>query len=155
LWQCDNFCCAELHVNISTLEIVRVPSSSPAATTFPLSNYHTTTAMSRVALRSQNRNVNYLPPPLILSSPPSSPKTINKPSAQHRIMDNHSGLTLTTSQLPPPPTAVQHWPVIIDGVSSPTTQAPPVMLNRDDNYSSSEMVYIEPARSITHHYLAK
>jgi len=45
--------------------------------------YHTTTTMSREALRPRILNVNYLPPPLILSSPPSSPKNVkNKvPSA--------------------------------------------------------------------------
>jgi hypothetical protein len=44
---------------------------------------------------------------------------------------------------------VQHQPVIIPDVSSPTTEAPPAMLNLDDNYSSSDEAYIEPAGSIT------
>jgi len=150
------FCGAELHINSSTLEIVRVPSSSPAATTFPLSIYHTTTTMSREALRPQNLNVNYLPPPHILSSPPSSPKNVKKQSAKCHIMDNHSGPKRTSSQPPPlPPTVVQHRPVIIDDVSSPTTEAPPAILNLDNNYSSSDKAYIEPARSITADHSAK
>ena len=79
------------------MEIVSVPSFSPAATTFPLPIYHTTTTMSREALRPRNLNVNYLPPPPILSSPPSSPKNVKKQSAKHRIMDNHSGPKCTSS----------------------------------------------------------
>jgi len=94
---CDKFWGAELHINSSTLEIMRVPFSSPAATTFPLPIYHTTTTMSREALRSRILNVNYLPPPLILSSPPSSPKNVkNKvPSATSWT------ITLAQSTLPP------------------------------------------------------
>jgi len=128
---------------------VRVPSSSPVATTFPLPIYHTTTTMSREALRSRNRNVNYLPPPLILSSPPSSPKNAKKQSAKRRIMDDHSGPKRTSSRLPSPPTVVQHQPVIIPDVSPPTTEAPSAMLNLDDTYSSSEEAYVEPAGPIT------
>jgi len=111
--------------------------------------------MSREALRPWNLNVNYLPPPLILSSPPSSPKNVKKQSAKHRIMDNHSGPKRTTSQPPPPPTVVQHRPVIVPDVSSLTTEAPPAMLNLDNNYSSSDEAYIEPARSITAGHSAK
>jgi hypothetical protein len=66
LLQCDKFCGTELHINSSTLEIVRVLSSSLAATTFPLPIYHATTTMNREALRPRNLNVNYLPPPLLL-----------------------------------------------------------------------------------------
>ena len=138
-----------MHINCSTLEIVRVPSSSPAATTFPLPIYHTTTTMSREALRPWNLNVNYLPPPLILSSPPSSPKNVKKQSAKCCIMGDHSGPKCTSSQPPPLPTVVQHRPVIIADVSSPTTEAPPAMLNLDNNYSSSDEAYIEPAEAIT------
>jgi hypothetical protein len=58
------------------LEIVRVPSFSPVASTFPLPIYHTTTTICREALRLQNLDVNYLPPPLILSSPPFSTKNV-------------------------------------------------------------------------------
>jgi len=134
---------------------VRVPSFSPATTTFPLPIYHTTTTMSREGLRPRNLNVNYLPPPLILSSPPSSPKNLKKQSAKHCIMDNHSGPKRTSSQPPPPPTGVQHQPVIIPDVSALTTEAPPAMLNLDDNYSSSEEAYIEPAGSITAGHSAK
>jgi len=134
---------------------VRVPSFSPVATTFPLPIYHTTRTMSREALRPRNINVNYLPPPLILSSPPSSPKNVKKQSAKHRIMDNHSGPKRTSSQRPPPPTVVQHRPVIIPDVSSLTTEAPPAMLNHDDNYSSSDEAYIEPAGLITACHSAK
>jgi len=135
---------------------VRVPSSSPVATTFPLHIYHTTTTLSREALRPWNLNVNYLPPPLILSSPPSSPKNVKKQSAKYRIMDDHSGPKRTSSQPPPPPpTVVQHRPDIIADVSSPTTEAPPAMLNLDDNYSSSDEAYIEPAGSITPDHSAK
>jgi hypothetical protein len=137
------------------LEIVRVPSFSPAATTIPLPIYHTTTTMSREALRPWNLNVNYLPPPLILSSPPSSPKNIKKQSAKHHIMDNHSGPKLSSSQQPSPPTVVQHQPIILPNVSSLTTEAPPAILNLDDNYSSSDEAYIEPAGSITAGYSAK
>ena len=144
-----------MHINSSTLEIVRVPSFSPVATTFPLPIYHTTTTMSREALRPRNLNVNYLPPPLILSSPPSSPKNVKKQSAKRRIMDNHSGPKRTSSQPPPPPTVVQHRPVIMPDVSSLTTEAPPAMLNLDDNYSSSDEAYIEPAGLITAGHLAK
>jgi hypothetical protein len=111
--------------------------------------------MSREALRPWNLNVNYLPPPLILSSPPSSPKNVKKQSAKHRIMDDHSGLKCTSSQPPPPPTVVQHQPVIIPDVSSPTTEVPPAMLNLDNNYSSSDKAYIEPVRSITTDHSAK
>jgi len=134
---------------------VRVLSSSPAAATFPLPIYHTTTTMSREALRPRNLNVNYLPPPLILSSPPSSPKNVKKQSAKHRIMDDHSGSKCTSSRPPPPPTVVQHRPVIIPDVSSPTTEAPPAMLNLDDNYCSSDEAYNEPASSITADHSAK
>jgi hypothetical protein len=111
--------------------------------------------MSREALRPWNLNVNYLPPPLILSSPPSSPKNVKKQSTKRRIMDDHSGPKCISSRPPPLPTVVQHWPVIIHDVSSPTTEAPPAMLNLDDNYSSSDKAYIEPARSIMADYLAK
>jgi len=116
------------------------------ATAFPLPIYHTTTTMSREALRPRNLNVIYLPPPLILSSLPSSPKNVKKQSAKSRIMDDHSGLKHTSSQPPPPPTVVQHRPVIRADVSSTTTKAPPAMLNLDDNYTSSDEAYIEPAR---------
>jgi len=131
--------------------------SSPVATTFPLPIYHTTTTISREALRPRNLNINYLPPPLILSSPPSSPKNVKKQCAKCRIMDDHSGLKRTSSRPPPPPppTVVQHRPVIIPDVSSPTTEAPPAMLNLDDNYSSSDEAYIEPAPSITADHSAK
>ena len=149
LWQCDKFCGAELHINSGTLEIVRVPSFSPVATTFPLPIYHTTTTMSREALRPWNLNVNYLPPPLILSFQPSSPKNVNNQSAKRRIMDNHTGPERTSSQPQPPPTLVQHQPVIMSDVSSHTTEAPPAMLNLDNNCSSSDEAYTEAARTIT------
>jgi hypothetical protein len=48
-----------LHINSSTLEIVRVRSSSPVATTFPLPICHTTTIMTTEALRPRNLNVNH------------------------------------------------------------------------------------------------
>jgi len=51
LWQCGKFWGVEFHINSSTVEIMRVPSSSPVATTFPLPIYHTTTTMSREAIR--------------------------------------------------------------------------------------------------------
>ena len=38
---------------------------------------------------------------------------------------------------------------MIPDVSSLTTEAPPGMLKLDDNYSSSDEAYIEPAGSIT------
>jgi len=81
---------------------VKVPSSSPAATTFPLPIYHTTTTMSREALRPWNLNVNYLPPPHILSSHPSSPKNVkNKvPSVAWWI--------ITLVQSVPPPNHHRH-----------------------------------------------
>jgi hypothetical protein len=63
-------------------------------------------------------------------------------------MDDHSGQMRTASQTPPPPPVVQHRPVIIPNVSSPTRKAPPAMFNSDD-YSSSDEVYIDPAGSIT------
>jgi len=134
---------------------VRVPSFSQAATTFLLPIYHTTTTVSREALRPRNLNVNYLPPPLILSSPPSSPKNFKKQSAKRHIMDNHSGPKRTSSQPPPPPTVVQHRPVIIHDVFSLTTEAPPAMLNLDDDYSSSDEAYIEPAEVISAGHSAK
>jgi hypothetical protein len=155
LWLCDKFYGAELHINISTLEIVRVSSFSPVATTFPLPIYHTTTIISREALRSRNLNVNYLPPSLLLSSPPSLPKNDKKQSAKRRIMDNHSGPQGTSSHQPPPTTVVQHRPVIVPDVSSLTTKAPPAMLNLDDKYSSSDEAYIEPARTIIAGHSAK
>jgi hypothetical protein len=111
--------------------------------------------MSREALRPQNLNVNYLPPPLILSSLPSSPNNVKKQSGKHRIMVNHSGSMCTSTRAPPPPTVVQHRPVIMPDVSSPIAEAPPAMLNFDDNYSSLDNPYIEPARSITTYYSAK
>jgi hypothetical protein len=40
-------------------------------------------------------------------------------------------------------------------VTSPTTVAPSAMLNLDDNYSSSNETYIEPAESITTDHSAK
>ena len=70
-------------------------------------------------------------------------------------MDDHSGLKCTSSQPPPPPTVVQHRPVIIPDVSSSTTEAPPAMLNLDDNYSFSDEAYIESAWSITADHSAK
>jgi len=134
---------------------VRVPSSSPVATTFPLPIYHTTATMSREALRPRNLNVNYLPPPLILSSPPSSSKKVKKQSAKCCIMGDHSGPKCTSSQPPPPPTVVQHQPVIILDVSSPTTEAPPAILNLEDNYSSSGKVYFVPFGPIITNHSAK
>jgi len=111
--------------------------------------------MSTEALRPRNLNVNYLPPPLILSSPPPSPKNVKKQTAKRCIMDNHSGPKRTSSQPPPPPTVVQHRPVIVPDVSSLTTEAPPTMLNLDDNYSSSDEAYIELAGLITAGHSAK
>jgi len=70
-------------------------------------------------------------------------------------MDNHSGPKRTSSQPPPPPTVVQHQLVIIPDVSSLTTEAPPAILNLDNDYSSSDEAYIEPAWSITAGHLAK
>ena len=70
-------------------------------------------------------------------------------------MDNHSGPKRPSSQPPPPPTVVQHRPVIVPDVSSLTTEAPPAMLNLDDNYSSTDEVYIEPAEAITAGHSAK
>jgi hypothetical protein len=40
-------------------------------------------------------------------------------------------------------------------VSAPTTEALPAMLHLDDNYSSSDEVYLEPAGSITTDHSAK
>jgi hypothetical protein len=40
-------------------------------------------------------------------------------------------------------------------VSSPTTEAPPAMLNLDDNYSSLDEAYIEPAGLIMADHSAK
>ena len=134
---------------------MKVPSSSPAATTFPLPINHTTTTMSREALRPQNLNVNYLLPPLILSSPPSSPKNVKKHSAKHCIMDNHSGPKRTSSQPPPASTVVQHRLVIIPDVSSPATEAPPAIFNLNENYSSSVEAYLESAILITIDHSAK
>ena len=59
---------------------------------------------------------------------------------------------LNVNYLPP---VVQHRPVIIPDVSSLTTEAPPAMLNLDDNYSSLDEAYIEPAGSITAGHSAK
>jgi hypothetical protein len=101
--------------------------------------------MSRESLRPQNLNVNYLPPPLILSSPPFSLKNVKKQCAKHHIMDNHSGPKCTSSQTPPPPTVVQHCPGIIPDGSSLSTEAPPAILDLDDNNSSSDAAYIEAA----------
>jgi len=64
------------------------------------------------------------------------------------ILDNHFSAMSTFSQPPPPPIVVQPQPVIMADVSSPTTQAPPAILNLDDNYNSSEEVHIQPAMSI-------
>jgi hypothetical protein len=149
------FCGAELHINSSTLEIVRVPSSSPAATTFPLPIHHTTTTISREALRHPNLIINYLAPPRILSSRPSSSKHVNKQSAKGRIMHNHSCPKCTTSQPPLRPTVVQHLPAILADVSSPNTKAAPTMLNLDNNYSCLDEAYIEPAGLITTGHWAK
>jgi len=70
------FCGAELQINISDLKIVRVPSFSSGATTFPLPAYHTSRTIRRAALRPWNLGVNYLPPPAIHLSPPSVPNTV-------------------------------------------------------------------------------
>jgi len=70
-------------------------------------------------------------------------------------MDNHSGSKRSSSQPPPPPTVVQHRPVIIPDVSSLTTEAPPAIINLDDNYSSLYKAYIEAAWSITAGHLAR
>jgi hypothetical protein len=70
-------------------------------------------------------------------------------------MDSHSGPKRTSSQPPPTPTVVQHLPVIVPDVFSLTTEAPPAMLNPDNNYSSSDQAYIEPAGSIIAGHLAK
>ena len=40
-------------------------------------------------------------------------------------------------------------------MSEPTTEAPPAMLNLDDNHSSSDKAYIQPAGSITADHSAK
>ena len=134
---------------------MRVPSFCPVATTFPHAIYHTTTTMTREALRPRNLNVNYQPPPLILSSPPASIKNVKKQIAKRRIMDNHSGPQCTSSQSPPPPPVVQVRPVIVPDVSSLTTEAPHAMLNLDDIYSTSDEAYSEPAGSITAGHSAK
>ena len=155
LRQCNTFCGAQLHINSSTLEIVRVPPFSPVGTTFPLPIYHTTTTIGRDALRPLNLNVNYLPPPLILSSPPCRPNNVKEQFAKLRIMDNHSGQKCTSIQLPPPPTVALNRLVIIFPGPSPTAEAPTEMLNCDDNYSSSDKVYIEPVWSITADHSAK
>jgi len=88
---CDKFSGAELNINSSTLEIVRVLSSIRVATIFPLTSYHTSTTLSREALRPQNLNVHYLPLPCILTSPPSSPNHLKKHSSKCRILDTHIG----------------------------------------------------------------
>jgi len=155
MWQCDKFCGAELQINSSTLEIVRVPSTCPAATMCPHQIDHTTTTMSREALKPQKLNVNYLPPPLILSSPPSSPNNVRKKCAKHCNMANHLGPKLTSSQTPPPPTVVQHCLVNIPDVSSPPAEAPPTLLNHEDKYSCLVKTYIEPAGSTTSDHFAK
>jgi len=98
LWESDKFCSAELNMNCSTLEIVRVPFSSSVATTFPLSIYYTTITMSSDALSPWIHNVNYLSPPLILSPLPSLPKNINKQSTKCNIMHDDSGPKWTTDQ---------------------------------------------------------
>jgi len=124
---------------------VRVPSFSPAATTFPLPIYHTTTTMSGEALRPWNLNVNYLPPPLIISSPPSSPKNVKNKVA------SVASWAITLVQSAPLPNHHHHlqWYSINLDVSSLTTESPPAMLNLQDNYSSSDEAYIKPAGSIT------
>jgi hypothetical protein len=50
-----------------------------------------TTTMRREALRPWNHNVKYLPPPLILASPPSSSKYVKKLSANHWDKNDYSG----------------------------------------------------------------
>jgi len=94
-------------------------------------------------------------PPLILSSPPFWIKNLNKQSPKCHIMDNRSGLKRTSYQPPLIPSVVQHWPVIIADVSSLTTKAQFRILNFDDNCSSSDNTYIQPARFIPADYLAK
>jgi len=64
-------------------------------------------------------------------------------------MDNHSGLKGTSSEPPPPPTVVWKRLVIMPDVSALTTEAPPAMLNLDDNYSSLDEAYIARSESIT------
>jgi hypothetical protein len=70
-------------------------------------------------------------------------------------MDDHCGPKRTSSQSTPPPTGVQDRPVIVADVSSPTNKAPPSMLNLDDNYSSSDEEYFDPASSLKADHLAK
>jgi hypothetical protein len=111
--------------------------------------------MSREALRPRNLNVNYLPPPLILSSPPSSPKIAKKKSAKHWVTDNHSAEKHPTSRLFPTPTALQQTTFLIAEVSQSTTQTLPVILDLEDNYSSSYEAYIELAESIPTNHSAK
>jgi len=101
--------------------------------------------MSIESLRPRNLNINYLPPLLILSSPPSLPSNVKQQSAQYRITNNHSGPKRTSSKPPLPLTVVMHWPDIIPDLSSPTTEAPAAMFNLDDIYSFSDKAYIEPA----------
>jgi len=110
--------------------------------------------MRREALRPQNLKGNYLPPPLILSSPPSSPKYVKKQSPKHCIVGDHSDSKCTMSHPSPPPVVIQHWPVIISDVSLPTTEAPPAMLNLVNNYCSWDKAYIEQAWLITTYHSA-
>ena len=76
---------------------MRVPSSSAAATTYPLSIYHTTATMSREALKPWNDDVNYLSSPCILSSPPSLPKNV-----KNNIPRIASWMSILVPSAPPP-----------------------------------------------------
>jgi hypothetical protein len=136
------------------LDIVRVPFSSPVVTTFPLPIYHTTTTISRDALRLWNLTVNYLPSPLELSSLPSCTKNVEKQSIRCHSMDDHSGPEPASFQPPPPHTVVQHSLAIISDVSSPTTEPPSAMLTHDDNHSFATAEYTTPAILITADHLA-
>jgi len=70
-------------------------------------------------------------------------------------MDDPTGPMRTSSWPPPPATVVQHQPGIIPDVSSPTTEAPPLMFNLDNNYSSWDEAYVEPTWSITANHSAQ
>ena len=105
--------------------------------------------MNRKILRPRKPNVNYQNSSPILSSLSISPKPIEKKCAKRRITADHSPRNCPAPQLSLQPTTLQQIPTVLPEASQSIPEPPPVMLELDDNYSSSDEAYTPVSGSIT------